>query len=181
VNQEIERKFIVNPKNKTLIKLLAGHSYKLENRYYLYRAEGIEQRFTLVIPDNGDTYYDFDRMQVVGESHAIRSKERLKITKEEFNSLLALLKLRELHVQPIIKKSYLISENPQTEIKVYGGKYDGLIRAEVEFASQAKAVKYKPEDWFGKELTDSPLGNDVKLPDLSRIKFSQILENYLNT
>lgn len=179
MNQEIERKFIVDPSNQTLRDLLSEKTHKLENRFYLYRGDGIELRFTSVNPTDGETYYDFDRMQVVGDSLANRSKERIKITKQEFDELTSLVKLRDPNIKPIIRKSYLISQNPQIEVKVYGGEFEGLVRAEVEFSSVEESNSYKPLNWFGKELTNSPVGNDVKLPDLSPEDFKKTLARYL--
>ncbi len=179
MNQEIERKFIVNSNSTALKKVLSGKGHKLEHRYYLYRGDGIELRITSLESATGETYYNFDRMQVIDHSLANRSKERINISKNEFEELVALVKLKNPNIKPIIRTSYLILKDPQIEIKVYGGEFKGLVRAEVEFTSTEESNSYKPLDWFGKELTNSPLGNDVKLPDLSNQVFTKLLADYL--
>lgn len=180
MKQEIERKFIVDLNNPVLKDILLNKPYKLENRYYLFRANGIELRFTSVLPTNGEIYYDFDRLQVIDDSLANRSKERIKITKGEFDNLLNLLSLKNSNIKPIVRKSYLISQNPQLEIKVYQNEFEGLIRAEVEFSTIEESNSYQPLSWFGKELTNSQIGNDVKLPDLSPDNFKKILNSFLS-
>jgi CYTH domain-containing protein len=180
MSQEIERKFIVNPNSIALKKVLSGKGHKLENRYYLFRGGGIELRITSLESVTGETYYNFDRMQIVDNSLANRSKDRINISKSEFEELVGLVNLKNQNITPIIRKSYLIAKNPQIEIKVYGGDFEGLVRAEVEFTSTEESDSYTPPDWFGKELTNSPLGNDVKLPDLSKQVFTKLLDDYLN-
>src|SRR5258708_2373455 len=178
--EEIERKFIVNPNSLVLKKTLKNLPYKLENRYYLYRDSCTEIRFTSISSDGKETYFNLDRMEVVGNSMTNRKKDLITISKDEFDCLLDLVRSREPNIETIIRKSYSISKNPQLELKIYGGKFDGLIRAEVEFSSNEEADKYKPLNWFGKELTNTPIGNDVKLPDLSSDEFTQLLKGYLD-
>ena len=39
------------------------------------------------------------------------------------------------------------------EIDIYGGKNKGLVVAEVEFPNRSSCRKFKPPDWFGREVT----------------------------
>lgn len=56
--------------------------------------------------------------------------------------------------------------------------YISKIFQEVEFSSEDEAKKYKPLDWFGEEITDSPLRKDKKLSQLSSKEFTQLLKEY---
>ena len=49
------------------------------------------------------------------------------ITKDEFE------RLKLLAEKSLVRKSYVLSESPEVSIKVYGGDYEGLVRAEFEF------------------------------------------------
>src|SRR5262245_52635927 len=40
------------------------------------------------------------------------------------------------------------------EVDVYGAKLEGLVVAEVEFASEEKALAFSPPSWFGDEVTE---------------------------
>ena len=40
------------------------------------------------------------------------------------------------------------------ELDVFGGELDGLVIAEVEFASAEAMAAFHPPEWFGRELTD---------------------------
>jgi len=42
------------------------------------------------------------------------------------------------------------------EVDVFHGKHEGLIVAEIEFASRAEALNFEPPDWFGEEVTNDP-------------------------
>jgi adenylate cyclase len=49
------------------------------------------------------------------------------------------------------------------EVDVYAGELDGLVRAEVEFHSQAAAEAFTPPVWFGTEVTDDPRWSNASL------------------
>lgn len=179
MDQEIERKFIIDPSNPVLGDMLSDTEYKLENRYYLYRENGIELRFTSLTPQSGEAYYNFDRMEITDNLLVSRKKDRISITEDEFERLLAILRLKDSNIQPVVRKSYLIAKDPQVEIKVYGGRFEGLIRAEVEFDSVESSNSYQPLRWFGKEISNTLLGDDTKLPDLSTNEFEDLMKQYL--
>jgi adenylate cyclase len=40
------------------------------------------------------------------------------------------------------------------EVDVYGGKLEGLVVVEVEFASEEEATSFAPPNWFGDEITE---------------------------
>lgn len=96
-------------------------------------------------------------------------KEKQEITEQEF------LKLIKECRTVIIRDSYLINENPKITIKIYHGKYEGLIRAEIEFNNEYEYNNFKIPKWFGKDISDTQLGMDAKLIKLDREMFLKIL------
>ena len=183
VDLEIERKFFVFADNNDLKRVLTGLKPNREERYYLYRRDGVELRFTKV-EKSDKIIYQFDRMEVLlqegSKSHNVRRKQRLEISKFEFDELLDLVKTKDGGIKPIKRLRYKIKENPKIEIKVYKGRFEGLIRIEVEFASVEEAKGYEKLAWFGREITDMSIGRDTNLPDLSDEEFKLILTNLSN-
>lgn len=179
-NLEIERKFFLTLEAPDVQGALEGKNPVVEERYYLYRADGIELRFTKLTKGT-ETFCNFDRMSLIRaseqSSHIVRTKDRLKITLAEFERLLALLKLEDPNVLPIVRWSYHIGDAPKFEIKVYKNRHEGLVRAEVEFESESAAQAFSPLAWFGAEITDSLVGIDTQLPDLSQSEFLKILDS----
>ena len=157
MDYEIERKFLV----KTLPDL-SGKTKQVFERYYLYRGKGVDVRIQKV-----DSTYEFERKSEV--SGLGRETQKFEITKEEFEAL------KKKSGEGIIRDSYLMSENPEVTIKIYHGRFEGLLRGEVEFESEKAAQKFVPLDWMGKEITDTSLGRDSKLLDLSTGEFKDLL------
>lgn len=175
---EIERKFVVGPHNEEYLNLVKENAPTVENRYYLFKDSGIELRFTSLKKSDNAIDYTLDRMEVQDETLTVRTKERLQITQEEFETLRALLQTAEPGVRSIIRHSYNIGENPKVQIKVYGGRFEGLIRAEIEFESKEECADYKPLDWMGIEISNTPIGNDVTLTDLSPEEFKEHMDSF---
>jgi len=150
MSNEIERKFLVQ-------KIPDLREFKSLNyeRYFLFKNEFVEIR----IQKRGDIY-EFERKE--NQNNLSAKKIKFEISEDEF------LKLKENSINSIRRKSYIISRNPNITIKVYDEKYCDLIRIEVEFDSELDAKKIVPLEWFGKEITNSNLGRDSKLIDLSK-------------
>ena len=59
----------------------------------------------------------------------------------------------------LTKKRYMIpvpgNDHLTIELDVFEGHYDGLILAEVEFASEEEAKAFNPPAWFGEDVTFS--------------------------
>jgi CYTH domain-containing protein len=51
------------------------------------------------------------------------------------------------------------------ELDAYAGALDGLVTAEVEFASEAQAQGFMPPAWFGPEVTGDPRYSNQRLAD----------------
>lgn len=156
---EIERKFLV----KSLPDISQIQPIRYE-RYYLRSDVGTQER----IQKKGDKY---EREILRTISNLQRTKEKQTITQEEFDEL-----KKGKENEGIIRDSYLLSNNPNTSIKIYQGKYKGLMRAEIEFESEEEAKAYMPELWMGNEITHSPLGQDARLLHLTQDEFKNLLD-----
>ncbi len=156
---EIERKWIPK-KMPNLSKLQPLRS----ERYFLYHKNGTELR----IQSKG-TKYELERKSDTSDlSH---TKEKILISKEEFNTL------KKFAKESLIRDNYKISDSPNISLKVYHGKFKGLVRIEVEFSSEKEAKNFKPLPWFGKEITNLAIGRDSKLITLSDKEFKKQLAN----
>lgn len=154
---EIERKWLVKR-----LPDLSGLSPISYERNFLYIGDEVEIR----IQRKGDKY-QFERKSQVGKLS--REEQVFDITEEEFNAL------KRQSVKAILRDSYLLQKSPQITIKVYKGDHEGLIRAEVEFESEVEAEKFVPLDWFGEEITETPLGRDKLLISLSDDEFKKLM------
>lgn len=148
--REIERKFFVRE-----MPDLSGLTPLRDERYFLYRSPTVTIRFQ----KRGDNY-ELERM--AKESELSRSQEKWRITRDEFEALKTLASVA------IIRDSYLLQESPQITLKVYRGTHEGLVRAEVEFASEEEARAFTPLPWMGMEMLNTPLAHDASLLDLSK-------------
>lgn len=157
MSNEIERKFYV--KNMPDLALIEPLQYE---RYFLERGNGIEIRISKV----NDTYKYEKKVEI---SDLERTRESKEISKEEFE------KLKEGASESIIRERYNISDNPTIAIQIYHGRFEGLVRAEVEFASEAEARDFVPLDWMGDEMTGLPIARDSKLIDLTDSEFRSFL------
>lgn len=155
--QTITRKFLV----KQLPDLI-GKKQSVQNRFYLYRKNGIIIR----VQSNGD---NFGLERKVSETALIRESEKIAITKDEFNEISKAI------TDNIIRDSYIISEIPYIVLRMYHGKFEGLVRVEVEFSSVEEANRYTPLKWMGKEITNTLLATDETLFTLTDQDFRAML------
>lgn len=135
---EIERKFLIK---------------KLPDNLTSYKARKIEQAYLCTDPvvrvcrDN-DVYY----LTYKSKGMIVREEYNLPLTKEAYGHLLA-----KADGNIITKTRYEIPEkdNLTIELDVFEGKFDGLLLAEVEFASEEEALGYIPPEWFGEDVSNS--------------------------
>lgn len=135
---EIERKFLIK---------------KLPDNLTSYKAIKIEQAYLCTEPvvrvrrDN-DVYY----LTYKSKGMIVREEYNLPLTKEAYGHLLA-----KADGNIITKTRYEIPEkdNLTIELDVFEGKFDGLLLAEVEFASEEEALGYIPPEWFGEDVSNS--------------------------
>ncbi|MEN9921948.1 MAG: hypothetical protein RL097_224 [Candidatus Parcubacteria bacterium] len=153
---EIERKFLI----KAMPDLLGITPVRYE-RYYLKREAGVEER----IQKKG-TKFEHEKKTLI--STLERTREKREISEEEF------LRLKKEAGEAIVRDGYGLGNN--TSIKIYHGRFEGLLRVEIEFATKEDALAYKPEQWMGDEITASPLGRDSTLLDLSESEFLSLVK-----
>ena len=79
------------------------------------------------------------RVRREGEAYVLTYKSKGLMVREEYNL-------------PLNKEAY---EHLKIELDIFHGKHEGLILAEVEFASEEEANQYCPPEWFGEEVTFS--------------------------
>jgi len=155
---EIERKFFIKE-----MPNLSGVVPVRYERYYLRIEPDFEERVQKV----GDVY---EREIKSRKSELERTSGKTLITEEEFDAL------KPQAQSAIVRDSYLLSNNPEISIKFYHGRYEGLVRAEVEFDSVEEARGFVPPSWMGREITDGPLGRDSQLLGLSEEEFKYLLK-----
>lgn len=80
----------------------------------------------------------------------VRVEEELRLTAEQFDGLWALTEGRR-----VVKTRYLVplDDGLTAEVDVYEGELDGLLTAEVEFASEEASAAYDPPAWLGRDVT----------------------------
>lgn len=163
---EIERKYLLT--EKQLSRLIPNkNDFILETRYYLYCKNDTEIRFT----KRGAEGFTLDRMEVLHddtEEYFIRRKQRITLTEDEFKTLVS-----AVGTQKSVQRLHF-KLNEQIELKVYQGRHDGLIRAEVEFDSIEEANNYTPTFEHSGEITNTPIGRDVLLAHLNEDEMKQL-------
>jgi CYTH domain-containing protein len=75
----------------------------------------------------------------------------------------------------LIRERYAISSDPDIVIQIYHGRFEGLIRAEVEFESEEAARTFEPLVWMGNEMTGLPIARDARLIELTDEEFKKYL------
>ncbi len=153
----ITRKFLVKQ-----IPDLTGRKHWIQHRFYLYRKNGVVIR----VQSKNDEY-ELERK--ASESDLVRKSEKITITKEEFDAISTLV------TDTIVRDSYLISETPHVVLRMYHGRFEGLVRVEIEFPSVAEANQFTPLVWMGKEITTTPLAKDETLLELTDENFQMLL------
>jgi CYTH domain-containing protein len=156
---EIERKFFL----KSLPSDIDLTSKTTYERHFLKIGPDEELR----IQRKGDKYF-LERKAINSKLSSTKSVTPISI--EKFNEL------RQDAVASIERDSYKVSNIQNATIKVYQGRFEGLIRLEVEFQSVADATHFSPPDWSGIEITESDLGRDSKLVGLSYPEFRTLLD-----
>jgi adenylate cyclase len=155
---EIERKFYVKE-----MPDIAGIAPRHYERFILRDSDGIEERISKI-----NDKYVYERKKSLSDLE--RSREKREISAEEFAAL------KDSTSDVVVRDRYDISANPMISIQVYRGRYEGLVRAEVEFASIEEASSFEPLPWMGAEMTGLPISRDATLIRLTE----EELASYLN-
>ena len=85
-----------------------------------------------------------------GDGMMAREEYNLPLTAEAYRHL-----IQKADGIVITKRRYLIPlpDHLTCELDVFGGAYEGLLLAEVEFSSEEEANAFVPPDWFGEDVT----------------------------
>jgi CYTH domain-containing protein len=137
---EIERKFLVPAPPPRLDRHPHG---PIEQGYVAIHPDGTEVR----IRRREDTAV----LTVKSGGLLTRVEEEITLDDGTFERLWPLTAGRRIE-----KVRHLIpagSDGLVIELDVYGGDLDGLVVAEVEFASEADAEAFAPPAWLGREVT----------------------------
>ena len=126
-----------------------------------------------------ERYYINDNLRIQRKNNVYQKEvldnsiiDKICISEDEF------LSLKAQSYSEIIRDSYLFLNDNNISIKKYLGKYNGLFRVEVKFASLDEMNSYVKEDWMGEEITESPLAFDKYLSKLSDKEFHNELKKY---
>ena len=145
---EIERKFLV----ERLPQDLDVHPYGEIEQGYLAITDDVEVRVR--------RYGDDAFLTVKSSGGESRVEEEIEINPHRFASLWPLTEGRRIE-----KRRYRIpaGDGLKLELDVYHGRLEGLLTAEVEFASVSAASAFVPPDWLGRDVTDDPRYKNKKL------------------
>ena len=135
---EIERKFLVD---------------RLPEHLEQYDTQQLEQAYLCTEP--------VVRVRREDDSFYLTYKSRGLMAREEYNLPLDerayLHLLKKADGQVLTKKRYLLPVEGRLdltfELDVFEGAYQGLILAEVEFASEEDAVAFTPPEWCARDVT----------------------------
>ena len=140
IYMEIERKFLI----KQIPEGCTSFPCRQIEQAYLNTDPVVRVR-----RDNDDYYLTYK-----GKGLLSREEYNLPLNKEAYEHLLA-----KADGIILTKKRYMIpvpgNDHLTIELDVFEGHYDGLILAEVEFASEEEAKAFNPPAWFGKDVTFS--------------------------
>lgn len=135
---EIERKFLIHEIPFSLEK---------------YKKRNIEQAYLSTEPvvrvrkDNDEYYLTYKSKGLM-----VREEYNLPLTAESYAHLLA-----KADGNIITKTRYEIPDKDglTIELDIFEGVFKGLRLAEVEFESEAQALKYEAPAWFGEDVSNS--------------------------
>ena len=140
-HREIERKFLV----RKLPNDLAGFPHvAIEQGYLAITPEGVQVRLRKAGAKLTLTY-----KRNLGIS---REEREVTLTPEQFDVLWpGTIERRLTKVRYDVPLDDLV-----VEIDIYGGRHEGLIVAEVEFADEAQASDFQPPPWLGDDVSHDP-------------------------
>jgi CYTH domain-containing protein len=137
---EIERKFLIPTPPADLDRFPCS---RIEQAYVAIDPAGTEVR---VRRRSGEA-----TLTVKGGRGRSRAEEEIHLEPERFAALWALAGGRQLEK---VRYELPAGDDLTIELDVYEGALQGLAVAEVEFASDEAADRFKAPSWFGHEVTD---------------------------
>ena len=147
-NYEIERKYLIHTPPEALETF---PSHRIEQGYLCTDP-------VVRIRRQDDAYY----LTYKSKGLMIREEYNLPLTEEAY------LHLRtKVDGRLISQRRYLIPLDPYTiELDVFSSPKEGLMLAEVEFPTEEAALSFTAPDWFGEDVTTSPLYHNSNLSKL---------------
>jgi adenylate cyclase len=137
VGTEIERKFLVGSRPERLDE---APSEEIEQGYLALEPE-VEVRVRRIGPNH--------RLTVKNGHGLSRGEVEIELSTAQFEALWPLTEGRR-----VSKVRHRLEGGARTiEIDVYRGDHDGLIVAEIEFATIAESERFEPPVWLGPEVT----------------------------
>ena len=132
---EIERKFLIE---------------KLPFELDEFEHKQIKQGYFSISPEK--------RVRLIGDVYILTEKGEGDLVRDEHERIIdneTGKRLFDSSKTAIIEKTrYYIPFGKYTiELDIYGGKHEGLIVAEVEFACEDEALNFEPPLWFGRDIT----------------------------
>ncbi|HSV62051.1 MAG TPA: CYTH domain-containing protein [Chthoniobacterales bacterium] len=147
-SREIERKFLI----KGLpVEILGARHFRISQGYLANQPGGRHVRLRKKGKVTSLTFK-------VGRGSA-REEREIRLSPQQFAILWPATAGRRLR-----KVRYEIPWKKLTiEVDIYRGRNDGLIVAEVEFPSLERCRKFRPPEWFGREITGEKRYSNVRL------------------
>lgn len=147
---EIERKFLI----KELPELSACSYHDIEQAYLctcpVVRIRREDKQYYLTYKGGGMMAREEYNLPLTPQAyaHLLPKADGNVITKRRY-----LIPLPS----PVSKTpGYVFSAPLTVELDVFAGKFEGLLLAEVEFASMEDAKEFVPPDWFLEDVTMNP-------------------------
>ena len=161
---EIERKFLIK---------------ELPDNLESYKHHLISQAYILTAPVLRIRQLDHEYI-LTYKSAGMMARQEIEMPLDKIAFLKLLSKTEGLVIS---KKRYIIPDNMghTIELDIFDGDLEGLIMAEVEFASESEANEYIPPEWLGEEVTDNPAFHNSTMSKLSeeeRDAFLQSLSSF---
>ena len=147
-SREIERKFLIK---RLPVEILDSRHFRIAQGYLANERGGRHVRLRKKAKTGLLTFK-------VGRGTA-REEREIRLSSKQFATLWPATAERRLH-----KMRYEVPwKKLIIEIDVYHGSNHGLIVAEVEFPNHASRRKFKPPNWFGREITGEKRYSNVRL------------------
>ena len=146
--REIERKFLIK---QLPAELKRARSYSIAQGYLAAEPGGRHVR----LRQEGKTA----SLTLKSGRGNSREEREIKLSAKQFAALWTATAGRRLR-----KVRHEIPwKNLVIEIDIYRGKNNGLMVAEVEFPNRAACRRFKPPNWFGREVTGEKRYSNVRL------------------
>ncbi len=147
-HREIERKFLVRQLPADLAQF---PSAEIEQGYLAIAPGGVQVRLRRAGAQHILTYKRDDG--------SARIEREVELTWEQFAVLWPATEGKRL-----TKRRYDVPFGGRVvEIDVYGGRHEGLVVAEVEFADENSARSFQPPEWLGEDVTGRARYSNVRL------------------